>query len=357
MSSQNTSVIKIDTASGKSLNKQQQQFNTYTAKIENLKSEIVETKHQLDEANARIVKELLPIDNQIIQGNLNMLEILDRQHDSNNFKKPQKKIIAGMILDIATHLVLDRNNKDAIKYFDKYNDESFEEIAKQAEVDEKEFLKFYAKQHKINLDDIDSSEDMAEHLEEKIKEKFEQQSRKKISTKSKAQIDREEKKKEKEKNIHQTARSVYLELVKEFHPDLETDEEERKRKTEIMKNITLAYEKKDLFELLKLQLDYLQINSNSMSKLAELAEEKIKYFNHVLKDQIKNLQSEFSELIGEPSTYYKLSFYDRYCGTRKEMDTKFKKEKRELKSVLKHFNQQIDIFRDTDELDMYLKKK
>jgi len=353
MSSQNTSVIKIDTVSGKSLNKQQQQFNAYTSKIEKLKTEIVETKRQLDEANARIVKELLPIDNQIIQSNLDMLEILDRQHDSNNFKKTQKKIIAEMILDIATHLVLDRDNKNAIKYFDKYNGESFEEIEKQAEIDEKEFLKSYAKKEKINLDGLDSPEDIADHIDQQLKEKFEKQSQKKNSTKSKAQIDREEKKKEKEKNIHQTARSVYLELVKEFHPDLETDEEERKRKTEIMKNITLAYEKKDLFELLKLQLDYLQINSNSMSKLAE---EKIKYFNHVLKEQIKNLQSELSELIGEPSDYFFTNFYDRYCGIKSDMDRKFKKEKRELKSVLKHFNQQIDIFRDTEELGKYLKK-
>jgi hypothetical protein len=78
-------------------------------------------------------------------------------------------------------------------------------------------------------------------------------------------------------------------LVAALHPDREPDEQERKRKTELMQRVNTAYGKKDLLLLLELQLEVEQIDPEHLSNIAD---SRLKYFNKILAGQLAELEQE-----------------------------------------------------------------
>ena len=96
----------------------------------------------------------------------------------------------------------------------------------------------------------------------------------------------EEQKQAEEKNITQAVRTLYKDLVKALHPDLELDEAEKIRKTELLKQVTTAYEANELLTLLRLQLE---LNRIDQSHLENLAEDQLRYYNKLLREQAREL--------------------------------------------------------------------
>ena len=86
-------------------------------------------------------------------------------------------------------------------------------------------------------------------------------------------------------------REVYRKLVSALHPDREPDAAARERKTALMKRVNQAYEKKDLLQLLELQLEVAQIDALSM---AGVSEQRLLQFNAVLNEQLRHLRQEIS---------------------------------------------------------------
>jgi phage gp37-like protein len=89
-------------------------------------------------------------------------------------------------------------------------------------------------------------------------------------------------------------RLIYRKLASALHPDREPDEAERKRKTQLMAQVNLANDNKDLLALLKLQLEIEQIQPEA---IAEMADNKLRHYNRVLKEQFKTLQHEQQHLM------------------------------------------------------------
>lgn len=84
-----------------------------------------------------------------------------------------------------------------------------------------------------------------------------------------------------------------MDLVKAFHPDREPDEAEKVRKTEIMHRVIAAYEKSDVLALFRLQLEFERIDQ---THLEALAEDQLKYYNKILRQQAQELDDEFLTL-------------------------------------------------------------
>ncbi len=82
-------------------------------------------------------------------------------------------------------------------------------------------------------------------------------------------------------------RAVYMSLVKTLHPDTCREEEERLRREELMKRVTVAYEAKDIGLLLRLELEYVQ---GTVSSADRLADSTLKAYNALLKEQVAALQ-------------------------------------------------------------------
>jgi hypothetical protein len=82
-------------------------------------------------------------------------------------------------------------------------------------------------------------------------------------------------------------RQIYRKLASALHPDREPDEVKRLQKTVLMAQVNAANDKKDLLTMLRLQLQIEQIEPHT---IAALADEKIKHYNRMLKDQLKTMQ-------------------------------------------------------------------
>jgi hypothetical protein len=86
-------------------------------------------------------------------------------------------------------------------------------------------------------------------------------------------------------------RTIYRKLASALHPDREPNETERIRKTQLMGRVNAANDAKDLLALLRLQLEVEQIDPGA---IARLADDKLRHYNRMLKEQLKTVQQELA---------------------------------------------------------------
>jgi hypothetical protein len=133
-------------------------------------------------------------------------------------------------------------------------------------------------------------------MRESLHEKFSNQN-KKAKPKSKKQLEKEKKEKEIEEVKNRSIGTIYKQLAKILHPDLEPDEDLKIEKQEYMKQLNVAYKNKDIHTLLKLEM--LWINKVENSK-GNLTEDKLKIYIEVLKEQVKQLENNEQEILFHP---------------------------------------------------------
>jgi hypothetical protein len=90
----------------------------------------------------------------------------------------------------------------------------------------------------------------------------------------------------------QTIRTVYRKLASALHPDREPDESQRARKTALMQRVNVAYEARNLLDLLQLQLEIEQIDTRS---IAAMGEDALRRYNLVLAEQLDELRQETAD--------------------------------------------------------------
>ena len=197
-------------------------------------------------------------------------------------------------------------DEDIKAIFDKHSEESFDDMKADGEEQGKEYLAQMLKNQfgvDIDPDDIENLDDPFNNpkLFEKIteaQEKHKAQAEEKADqkaefdanrTKSDREIKKEERLKAAQTAISKTTKQIYMDLVRNFHPDTEADETKRLWKTEIMQQITVAYGDDDYIKLLELQMTLLEDRDNAVEKLDD---KELRYFNDALKLQVDDLQSQ-----------------------------------------------------------------
>ena len=142
-------------------------------------------------------------------------------------------------------------------------------------------------------------------------------------------------------------------MVKEFHPDREQNEDEKVRKNSIMHQITEAYEQNDLFRLLQLKLELQATSPDALN----LADEQLKYYNKVLKEQVDELQGELYQMKGGGGGFgFGMSFYQRLGGNEKTMNMKFAAEINKLKRNIKDYDHDLKLLTDRYHMRDFLKQ-
>jgi hypothetical protein len=87
-------------------------------------------------------------------------------------------------------------------------------------------------------------------------------------------------------------RTVYRQLASALHPDREPDEAERQRKNDLMSSVNAAYDRQNLSELLKLQLQIAQIDSASLGRIAD---DKLNAMSLLLAEQVAALEKDHAQ--------------------------------------------------------------
>jgi hypothetical protein len=104
---------------------------------------------------------------------------------------------------------------------------------------------------------------------------------------SKAALERERLKKEAEEAKNRDFKSLYKQLAKVLHPDLETDPTLKEHKEAWMKRLTTARAQGDLREMLAIELEWL---GEEAGNLALATDEKLRVYSMVLKEQIAEIK-------------------------------------------------------------------
>lgn len=116
--------------------------------------------------------------------------------------------------------------------------------------------------------------------------------------KSQKQLDREQEKilreQEKENLRNKSLKSIYIGLAKLLHPDRHLEEEEKLKNEELMKKVTVAYNNKDVFTLLKLEMEFIKKEEKTIENLPETT---IIIYNEFLQEQIREIESNIMKIV------------------------------------------------------------
>lgn len=108
-------------------------------------------------------------------------------------------------------------------------------------------------------------------------------------------LNRQKQKREQaQKMAEQSLKTVYLKIASIIHPDREQDEQLKVEKTEMLQHANAAYEKQDLFYLLKLQI---QVEQNRGVAQKGLSNEQVKFYKLALDAQKQQLDGQIDDII------------------------------------------------------------
>ncbi|MGA0557104.1 hypothetical protein ACO2Q8_10660 [Larkinella sp. VNQ87] len=356
-------VIRIENAADKAtLSKPQKEFNRLTRKIESLEKELTDYRATITRVQQQIQTVLVPLQTEYHQQRVSLVQLFDRAYESGDFKANERKKLADLILNLAFELISDYGREDLKPLYDKYDAQGFDATNAESDQQTAEAMKeLYGAMFGIEFDedaDVGSPEKFQEHVRQKMEEQqtaFEAQQRaaderRAQRPKTKKQLEREAKKQTEERNITKAVRTVYMDLVKTFHPDREPDEAEKQRKTEVMQRITEAYEKSDLLALLRLQLEFNRIDQDHLETLAE---EQLTYYNKILKQQTQELQSQLYTLQSQMAALSGKSVF--FVSSPVQLEYSLKLDTQELKRTIKSLKSDLAAFQDSAVLKQWLK--
>jgi len=286
------------------LNKTQKQFNAAIRKIEKIKQEVANFDESVLFISEQVQKKIMPLELTFLEEKYELMLFIHKKYlEIPKRQKARIRKIKYLLTNwVEGFLEIEQYYDKVLPIYNQLNDTSFEE--EQIEEEKEQVEKFRTLMrviHGIEREDEFWYDCSMEELLEKVRgiifeqveeEELAKKNRKegkKASKKDTKKSEKEQQKAEQEKNNAQTVRKIYMELVKEYHPDGELDEAEKERKSDIMKKITDAYQRKDLFELLRLQAEYLQLQQ---AKKEALAEEKLQVFVKMLHKQIAEMEEE-----------------------------------------------------------------
>ncbi len=328
------------------LSKEQKRFNTLVKKIKALRADIEQVKVLDMELRQLGDKRIAPSEKNYISTFREWVFALHHSSFKSKLSKKEKGKFAVIMQEEITGLLQHEflyEDEELRSLFSEYEDKgrSFEEV----EAEKEAFEKIIATQMFKNMfgldiepDDIDDPEKINEKIAEKRAEfEAEEQARaeeKANRKKSDSALAAEAKREEAALAVKKTTRQIYFDLVRHFHPDKEPDETLRAEKTELMKQITGAYDADDHLQLLELQMTMLTDRENVF---ADFDDAQLKYFNTSLQQQARELEEEiyFSSPEGNGNRY--AMFYDRnQAAMLRNIERHVQKQKNVVKQVKKN---------------------
>jgi hypothetical protein len=299
-----TNLVKSAQLKG-ALSKEQKRFNGYLQKIKTLKEQIELSRELAIDLSRMVQEKVNPTEEKMLAAWKELILSLDRSMFAPNLTPKQYDKYEAIVFEHAdSYLGSGKIDEEIKAIFDKHSDESFDDMTAEGEEHGKEYLiEMLKHQFGIDIDpdeiqDINNpfnnpsiiekihaaQEEQKKTAEEKAQQRAEFEANR---PKSDKQIEKEARKKAAETAVSKTTKQIYMDLVRNFHPDTEQDEAKRLWKTQIMQQITVAYNDDDYIKLLELQMTLLEDRDNAVEKFNE---KELKYFNDALKQQVDDLQ-------------------------------------------------------------------
>lgn len=278
--------------------KQQATFQRLIRQIDEQRAQVAEWHTYSERYGQRVGSELMPLFAQLREKRIAMLHLLDTQfHQRNVIRgKQQRAKLCDIILNLAHELLLEQRDEEIVALYDKYSDPSYDD---QAGIDKTISQDVIEELFGVRLDDDNADVSMEEMLAKAMRQRQEEEAKNKAGSgsrrrKSAKQAAAEEKRAAAKKEISQSVREIYRKLASSLHPDRASTDLTADEKTTLMQRVNQAYDRSDLLELLNIQLEIEQIDTNYLTNLPD---ERIEHYIQVLREQLAELKTELASLL------------------------------------------------------------
>jgi len=299
MSRTHVKTVSIATDHDKPQSKGQKAFNSLIKQIEMQRAQLAAWEAAVPPYQQKYASEMLPLFDISEDLQIRMVHCFDQACDQKGLTKPERRKIAGLIIELAHPLIAERGDEALKTVYNRHSGSDYDGEEAAATQSVKSMLEDILN---IDLgDELDplSPDDILQRAQEQMQERQgkedaywrEEDERHAMRKKSAKQLAKEAQQQAEEQQISQSIREVYRKLASALHPDRETDPQERDRKTALMQRVNQAYAKNNPLKLLELQLELEHIDQRAINNISE---ERLKHYNSILKEQLGELKEEIS---------------------------------------------------------------
>jgi hypothetical protein len=292
------------------LSKNQEAFNRLTQKIEKLQKEIEKKQSQFDVALGIYSKELYPAQLKMLANRQKLIIVLFEIYKKNKLSKPNQRHLKE-VLQFHLQEYFEQSDtepgKELQQIFSELESISYDKMMEQEEAQMKAHLEEMLEKMNVDIAGIDLKDEAAiaakiaeaKHKMEAMQEENNERERKRNAKKSKTakQIEFDKIQQAVKENKQKNISTIYKQLAKLFHPDLEQDTDRKVEKEILMKELTNAYEAKNLHALLMLELKWIHKENDHLESLSD---EKLAIYLQILKEQAMDLEHERNTIIQQP---------------------------------------------------------
>lgn len=296
---------------GRPLTKAQQTFNRLIKRIGALRSKIESETRRLDNLLAYYGKQLYPRLQRQTELRKALARTLATFLDNKRLNgKKARFTLCDLIADQLDAIIAEDDclsDDDLRALFQRVTGEDFEEVTREEFEKARQEMESTFNEFGIDIDLSDMKPGMSDEalaakaaeMKIRLQEEIEKQQAFTPPTRGKTarQLEREKREKLAEELRKKTVATMYKQLARVLHPDLELDPERRRQKERLMQDLTVAYSNNDMHTLLRLEMEWIQ---REEGEIEQLTEEKLAVYNQTLKEQVQGLEQELREVPCDP---------------------------------------------------------
>lgn len=348
-------VLIEPTLSKTTLTKAQKQFNTLVKKIEKLKAQLAEWSDEVPRHNERLRCEYQPLFNTYHTLSVELVKLLDRACNEKRLSKTERKKLRHLIPSIIAEL--NEEPSDELKALhDKYSDVGFDEQNEDVDDVVKAMMEDvfgFEVGPDVDINDPEQlrafMEQQAQVENEKIQASHQADTQRAQRKQTARQIAQEQQQKSEAVLVQKSLQEIFRKLVAALHPDRAPDDAERERRTELMQRVNVAYEKKDLLQLLELQV---HIEDVAATHINAQSDERLQHYNKILQEQSELLTQALEE--AQLPFRYQLDLPPYAKLTARVVVAKMEQDLRNLKFSIAALQQDLNLLQDTAYLKAWL---
>ena len=277
------------------LTPQQKKFNARIKQIEQARQKLLDWEASIATFRMAHGEVLRPLQDALLAGQRQRAHALDAALDQRAWSKTDRATLKGLLLEAVGELLETGLDDEPLKaLFEKHADVDFEAAQRENVLALKDMAEAMTGMDLGDDDGLDTEEALFERLHQGMNEHAQTQDAARRAKPEKGRkAAAQERREDEDRRATQSVREIYRKLASALHPDRETDPKQRDAKTAMMQRVNQAYEANDLLALLELQLQIEQIDA---SHIANAGEERLKYYNKVLGEQLDELKAQLQHV-------------------------------------------------------------
>ncbi len=280
-----TLVLTAQPAAGPS--RAQAQFNASIRRIRDLRARRVAWEEVQPRYQEKYFGEFLPLLDQLRGLKCQFLHWLDAASCAKGLTRSERRSVSACIVELAPGLLAEQDDEALKALYNRHSASDYDREEAEGKQAAKEALEEMLGVELGDEVDLDDPQEFPRRAAEQLEER--ERARRARRRPSPKQSAREEQQKAEQRQLTQSLRELYLKLVSALHPDREPDPEQRSLKTALMQRVNDAYEKRNLLELLELQLELEGLHQGTLQNLGG---ERLERYNRILKEQQRQLEEE-----------------------------------------------------------------